>query len=150
MGSGEEYLYMFAMFGGVLVVFGATMIIAWKRRPKELPPEPLAFNDWFYSSRWYRKLNLGAFVITPLWLFSNGMWLLAILYLIMGAMFPPLALAASVFLFFRGSILSWSGGERWGNNPEAFLDEQLFWSMVSWILLLAAMLLVFAKLAGRV
>lgn len=149
MGSGGEYYYLLAMVGGLLIVFGITMTIAWRNRPQKVPPEPVAFNDWFYSARWYSKLNFGAFAITPLWLFSNGMWLLAVLYLITGLVFPPFAFAVSLFLFFQGNNMSWSGGERWGNNPEAFLDEQFFWSMLSWMALSFVMLLVFANLVGR-
>lgn len=125
-----------AIVGTVLLVFVTMLGLAWVSRSDSTLPLATAFNAQLNSAPWYKNLNLGACVLAPWWLFCNGMWLCAIVYLILAWLLPPLALVASLLLLFRGTRLSWGGGARWGNDVEAFLDEQHFWSTLSWVALL--------------
>lgn len=106
-------------------------LTAWVARVRGgLPdyPEPREFNQTFYALKWYKRLNLGAFLLSPFWLYANGFWLLAAAYVVAAFRYPWLATAMSIYLLFRASNLSWAGGKRWANDVEAFRDEQTFWS----------------------
>lgn len=143
-----EHITVFSI--GILttaIVFLSMLRVAWKRRPKNNFPEQASFNNTFHSARWYNKLNLGAFVFTPFWLFINGFWVSALAYLLTSFYLPLIGLLISVFLFFNGSSLSWCDGRRWGNDVEAFLDEQLFWSYLSWFILLVASIIFLLELS---
>lgn len=126
------YLKILLLAIAVLVVFGTTLRVAWLRR-KESLHDAVVFTESFREARWYKKLNLGAFLFAPVWLLSNGFWGLAAVYLFFSVQWPVFALLASSVLFFKASSMSWGDGSRWGNDSEAFMDEQAFWSTLGWV-----------------
>ena len=42
--------------------------------------------------------------------------------------------------------MSWGNGSRWGNDSEAFMDEQVFWSLLSWFVAVPANILVLLEI----
>jgi hypothetical protein len=138
----ENHCFILTFALSVLLVFGSSLSYAWRNRSKEKRPSPTLFNETFSGSSWVRKLNFGAFVFSPLWLFLNGFWLSGILHMVAWYFFPLLGLLISIVLFFKGSSWSWGSGERWGNDSEAFLDEQMFWSILAWILVSSFLIII--------
>jgi len=112
-----------------------------KVRSVSLASEPLVENDQsmlMISLPWYKKLNLGAFMLSFLWLWINGFWISAIVYGLMAFLAWPFAIIISVVLLFKGTELSWSDGARWGYDIEKFKDEQYFTYLISvfWLVLI--------------
>ena len=87
-----------------------------------------AFNSWFYSLRWWQKLNAGAALAGVFWLLGNGMWFSAFLYIIAAFVFPPAVPVIALALLLFGSNMSWRTGARWGYDFRAFNREQSFWA----------------------
>jgi hypothetical protein len=135
--SGFEGIIVAALFAiSVIIVFGLSIHIAWRHRKADLPTST-QFNDSFNTAKWYKKLNFGALLFSPFWLFSNGFWISTLLYCLITIQWPLLGLVVSIFLFFRGSSWSWGTGSRWGYDSEAFMDEQVFWSSLCWYFLIS-------------
>lgn len=99
----------------------------------------------FQTMPWYKKLNIGAFGLSPIWLFSNGFWITAILYLIISVVFWPIALLLSILLLFVGSEISWKDGNRWGNNFYEFSNLQYFWSTLTTLIYIIGLILFILK-----
>jgi hypothetical protein len=119
------------IIASIIFTFGLTLYLSRKYKVDKPLPYPENFNEEFEKANWYKKLNFGALVFTNIWLVINGFWLSAVLYFVLFLTFPPIAILISIVLFFKGTSLSWDTGERWGNNCEAFLDEQAFWNALS-------------------
>ncbi len=119
------------IIASIIFTFGLTLYLSRKYKVNKSLPYPEKFNEELEKANWYKKLNYGALVFTNIWLVINGFWLSAVLYFVLFLTFPPIAILISIVLFFKGTSLSWGTGERWGNDCEAFLDEQVFWNALS-------------------
>ncbi len=84
---------------------------------------------------WYRHLNIGAMLISPVWLLANNLFGLFLLYILLCVFVPWSCMAFSLVMLVAGTRISWAGGARWGHDVERFKDEQYFWSFLSvgWI-----------------
>ncbi len=105
------------------------------------PHEPVFAPDEKRSERllidpWYKQLNVGAMLITPVWLLANNLFGLFLFYVLLCAFVPWSCIAFPLAMLVAGTRISWAGGARWGNDVERFKDEQYFWSFMSvaWIL----------------
>ena len=92
--------------------------------------------NYFSDIPLYKSLNLGAFLLLPLWLFVNVFWLTLILYFVALVNYWPAALFLSFFYLLFGSRLSWGNGERWNYNLERFLDSQSMLSFMAIVIVI--------------
>ncbi len=81
----------------------------------------------------FKTLNWGALSLTPLWLFLNGFWLTAVIYVFTIFIFWPLSLAISLLFFIKGNEWSWKNGSRW-ESFEKYSDSQYAWNFIGKII----------------
>ena len=139
--TGELPTYIYTLAATFITVWaiGCFYLIFRLKKRNCVHAEP-EFADFFVSEPWYRKLNLGACLLSPLWLFANGFWILAIIYLVVGAIFWPLALLFSLLLLFIGTEISWGNGTRWGDDYYTFSNEQHFLSVIAIVYVIASVI----------
>ncbi len=139
--------YVIAIALTVLLILSA-LWVGWKRRHiVEFDPFDNQA-DFFRTEPWYKQLNLGAFLLTPLWLFMNGFWLTWLLYLFVFVVFAPLTLLFSITFLFAGTRWSWGDGSRWANNYYRFANEQYFCSNLALVMLVVLVVVYVAGLLG--
>jgi hypothetical protein len=88
------------------------------------------------------NINVGAFLITPIWCFANGFWLSALACIIAYSFFWPLGILISLLFLFKGNEWSWKNGDRW-DSLEEFNESQFMMTFVGLIISATALVIKF-------